>query len=45
MNTTTGFQVFYSKKHVNTAFFGPSFTEYFQQKIKKYESVSTETLI
>ena len=36
---------YYSKKHVNTAIFGPSFTEYRQEKIKKYGRVSTETVI
>ena len=42
MNTTTGFK-FLLQKHVNTAIFGPSFTEYHKEKIKKYVSVSTET--
>ena len=35
----------YLQKHVNTAIFRPSFTEYRQQKIKKYGRVSTETVI
>ena len=32
-----------SKTQVNTAIFGPSFTEYLKEKIKKYVRVSTET--
>ena len=35
----------YLQKHVNTTIFRPSFTEYRQQKIKKYGIVSTETVI
>ena len=35
----------YSKKHVNIVIFGPSLTEYRQEKIKKYGRVSSETVI
>ena len=35
----------YLQKHVNTAISRPTFTEYRQQKIKKYERVSSETVI
>ena len=35
----------YPQKHVNTTKSSPSFTEYRAKKIKKYESVSIETLL
>ena len=42
--TTTGFN-FLLQKIRETPIFRPSFTENRQEKIKKYEGVSTETLI
>ena len=42
MNTTKGVK-FLLQKTRETAIFGPSFTEYLKEKIKKYVSVSTET--